>query len=73
MIFSASLTQHQQGINYNIDLLYRENIDSKQLSINTKCDRSQYSKFSSEILPSPQTAKNTDDTNHQPTTPGLLT
>ncbi|MFM6135941.1 MAG: hypothetical protein ACKPCP_17600 [Sphaerospermopsis kisseleviana] len=24
-------------------------------------DRSQYSKFPSEILPSPQTAKNTDD------------
>jgi hypothetical protein len=29
------------------------------------------SKFSSDFLPSPQTTKNTDDTNHQPTTPEL--
>ncbi|WP_168465628.1 hypothetical protein [Aphanizomenon sp. UHCC 0183] len=34
-------------------------------------DRSQYLKFSSDVLSSPQTAKNTDDTNHQPTTPEL--
>ncbi|MDH6059701.1 hypothetical protein NWP17_04485 [Chrysosporum bergii ANA360D] len=39
--------------------------------IDTKCDRPQYPKFSSDSSPSPQTAKNTHDTNHQPTKPEL--